>query len=395
MLTILFINLIFMCLTANIFAVVTPLAAAEFGVSDAAIGLMGAAVNFIPLAVDIPLAGFTEKFGSKNIYRFGLLTALFAVLIPTVSPTAGGIIAAYLFYKLSSTIYSLPLLSLVSLAPTKLTQSRVQGINGFLQGVCGIAGSLLAGFLKDHCSMQVIYGVLLAFIAIGLILSIFVKDVAEPKKGHHVSMLGTFRGAVDMLRHNRTIQKATALEVIDCFIIYGVYTTYFGLLVTGDFGHSASFLGVLLSVRVILSTVMNLVYPRIADRFGKFVPVCVFFAAGAAVIYLLPFFSSGTHLMILVILLGIAVGLSPAAPNTLIGESCDSTSRPLAFAVTSIVSGIVCTLISLLFSWLSNFYGLGVLFRVSGIGGMICAIASIFLFRDKKDLQDGFENKRG
>ena len=49
MLTILFINLIFMCLTANIFAVVTPLAAAEFGVSDAAIGLMGAEEDGRPL----------------------------------------------------------------------------------------------------------------------------------------------------------------------------------------------------------------------------------------------------------------------------------------------------------------------------------------------------------
>ncbi len=387
MLTILFINLIFMCVTANMFAIITPLAAAEYGVSDAAIGLMGAAVNFIPLTVDIPLAGFTERFGSGKIYRCGLLIAVSAVLIPVSFPTAAGIIAGYLFYKLASTVYSLPLLSMISLAPTKLTQSRVQGINGFLQGVCGIAGSLLAGFLKDHCPVQVIYATLLAFTAAGLILSFFVKDAERPGAAHPVSISGTFKGAAEMLRSNTGIQKATALEVIDCFIIYGVYTTYFGLLVTGNFGHSASFLGVLLSTRVILSTVMNLAYPRIADRFGKFVPVCVFFAAGAAVIYLLPFFGQGTHLMILVIILGIAAGLSPAAPNTLIGESCDSADRPLAFAVTSIVSGVVCTLISLLFSWLSKFYDIGVLFRVSGAGGVVFALASIFFFRNKRDRQ--------
>ncbi len=381
MLANIFANLIFMCITANVFAVISPLAAAEYGVSDATIGLMGAALNFIPIAVDIPLAGLTEHFGKKKVYRFGLLLGTAAILIPTLLPSAAGVIAGYLLYKFASTIYSLPLLAMISLAATKLSQAKVQGINGFLQGICAIAGSMLSGILKDHYPIRVIYICVLVLNVTALLLSALVSEEKDKSRKPPVSILETFKGAAKMLRENKNIQKAAALETIDCFVIYGVYTTFFGLLVTGDLGFSASFLGILLSVRVALSTAVNLFYPVVSERFGMFLPPCVFFIAGSIVILLIPDAAGKLPLTVLTILLGIFAGLSPAAPNTLIGEGCDSEDRSLGYAVVSIASGIICTGISLFFSLLAKYYSIGTLFRFSGIGGIFSAICSILYFR--------------
>ncbi len=380
-----FANLIFMCITANVFAVITPLAASAYGVSDAAIGLMGAALSFIPIAIDIPLAGLTEHFGKKKVYRFGLFLGTAAILIPTLLPSAAGVIAGYLLYKFASTIYSLPLLAMISLTTTRLSQAKVQGINGFLQGVCAIAGSLLSGVLKDHCPIRVTYICVLVLNVTALLLSNLLYEEKRQTLNHHVSIQKEFKNAAAMIRGNKEIQKAAALEMSDCFVIYGVYTTFFGLLVTNDLGFSASFLGVLLSVRVAMSTAVNLLYPVVSGRFGKFLPPCVFFIAGSAVLLLIPNSGGKLSLIVLTVLLGIFAGLSPAAPNTLIGEGCGSNDRSLGYATVSLASGVICTALSLFFSFLAKYYSIGTLFRFSGIGGILFTTGSLLYFSRKTE----------
>ena len=396
LLTVLFINLAFLFVYSTTFTMVMPLAAAEYGVSEAVIGLLFTFGTAIPFILDVPVSALADRIEKKKLIRIGLIGCVISSLIPILFPNKAGIISGYILYKLMTLCYSLPLLSMISLCGGKtISQARVQGWNGFIQGACSMGASMLAGVLKDHLGITATYYVIFAAAVLAFVAATFIREMpvehTEPVKKNY-SFIGSFRSAFKMLRENTFIQRAALVEMMNSFVIYGVYQSYFSLYVTNHMLFTASFLGVLLSVRILVSTFMNLLYPRISAKFGRFMPSAVFFGAACLLFIVLPQMRTEPMLMIWVILVGAGAGLSPAAPNTLIGEGCKPENRALGFATVSIAAGCFGTVFNLLFSWLAGVTDLGSVFRVSGILGIIFIIGAVLynnLVLEKKQSAQG------
>lgn len=366
-------NIFFYSLYMNIFSVLVPLAAAEWGMNSSSIGLLVSMGGVLILVCNIPLATIADKYGKKKIILPGVFLSFVSVILLIMFPTIPGLVISYILFRIASILQFIPTLAFLSIIPSRFSQAQIQGINGFIQGISMIIGSLLAGFLKDHIGITATNYLLLILIGISMLCLIFVtEEKPHPNdKTEKISIKSSFSDAIHMILSNRNIQKAAIIEVTNTILFGSAFAAFYPIYVTNLLGFSATFLGITIALRSIISTLMSLTYPFLSKRFGKFAPVCILLIIGGGAIFILPSIKTQIMLLVLNCVIGISLGVIPAAPNTLIGEGCSVETRAMGYASVEIIYGFVSSVIPFFLGLLADRYEMTIVFRVSGIMGIV------------------------
>ncbi|MBM4259458.1 MAG: MFS transporter [Deltaproteobacteria bacterium] len=356
----------------------------------------GVVMPFVPL--------YAQQFGAASIGAGVLFSAHSAprtFLLPLIGPASDRmgrrafLLVGVLFYAISSVAFLLAnsmLLLLLVMAVQGVATAMVQPVTmayvgdltpkgkegaysgyintAFLGGVAG--GPILGGVIKDLWNMEA------SFIALG-VLSVLAFVVMffwlpDPPK-------------------NRTTGNTISpplREVFSCRPVLGVSFYRLGyafastitwvfvpLLAAHMLPLKTSQIGALISLNVLVSTVLQAPFGRLADRMSKANLIAVGGIISAIAFSAFPLATSFWHLLVLSVFTGAATGVAFPAHTALAMENARGLGMGTVMSFLLTVHSFGMTVCPLLFGFIADHFGIASTFYG---GGLLCALTTVLCY---------------
>lgn len=339
-----------------------PLYVKQFGVSEFGAGLLFS-VHAATRILILPFIGrLSDRWERK---RFLLVGVLFYTLASVAYLPAGNISAFILIMVVhgmaTAVVHPVAMAYVGDLAPKGQEGAYSGYINTALLG--GIAGGpLLGGAIKDLFHMQA------NFFAMG---------------GLSFAALVLMACWLPGMRSGRTPTRSAASSLwglLACRPIAGVACFRFGYALTNALtwvflpllaAHllplSTTQIGVLISVNVMVSTLLQAPCGRLADRMSKAHLIGAGGLVSALALAAIPWSSEFWHLLVLNLLVGVAYGLAFPSHVALAMEHAGHYGMGTVMSLLMMAHGVGMMIGPVLFGILANHFGLGSAFWGGGI----------------------------
>ena len=243
----------------------------------------------------------------------------------------------------------------------------------FLGGVAG--GPVLGGVVRDLYNMQA------SFILLGILslLSLILLWLFLPEVRHE--------------KNTRTTTHLPLREIFSCYPLVGMSVfrlsyaaanaaiwVFVPLLAAQLLALSTSQIGLLISLNVLVSTVMQAPCGRLADRVTNKVTLIVIGGLISAVsLALFPLATTYWHLVVLNLLVGAAFGLAYPAHMAVAMENAKGFGMGTVMSLLLTVHSFAMTVGPMLFGLVIDLYSLNGVFYSGGLFGLLVTIACYVL----------------
>jgi len=355
--------------------VLVPVAAAELGLSNTFVGAVLATPAFVSIFASIPFAALSDRTGRLPSMIGGATSAVIAPLIlafgrgsPVILLLGAG---AFAF---EGALFFGPALAYLSEICSPREHARIQGLNGGLQGMSTVVGSLLAGVVTDLAGFVAAMTIASGLGCAALILIVPCKESGRRRTGCRPSlreMVTVYESAIGLVRSHPQIQMAAIIDMLYVVLIMVVGTSFLTLFATAHLRLSLSMVGVLLGIRNLVGTLTSWLFGPSVKRFGLFSVAFASTVISSVALGLTSWCPDTTALFILVAAQGLGFGMNIATYNTLIAADTRPTERAMGFASGALVASGSGVLLPPLLGMVSQVLGLGSVFVVGAvIGGL-------------------------
>jgi len=350
----------------------------------------GIVVPFLPL--------YAQQFGATGLgagFLFSAHSAARTFLLPAIGKASDRrgrrefLLAGLLFYTLSSVAFLLAngmLTLLLIMAFQGVATAMVQPVSiayvgdltpkgkegaysgyintAFLGGVAG--GPLLGGMIKDLLNMQA------SFVIMGVLslLSFFLLLFFLPEARGHKAATNTVRPRL------REVLASRPIAGVSCFRLGYAFTNaitwvFIPLLAARLLSLRTAQIGLLISLNVIVSTLLQAPCGRLADRLSKAGLIGVGGVLTAAGFCAFPLAGSFWHLVLLSVLTGAASGLAFPAHVALAMENARDFGMGTVMSLLLTVHSFGMMVGPVLFGFIADHYSLGGVFYGGGLTGVL------------------------
>jgi MFS transporter, DHA1 family, multidrug resistance protein len=236
----------------------------------------------------------------------------------------------------------------------------------FMAGVAG--GPILGGVIKDLYSMQA------SFIALGVLsfLSLLLLLMFLPESQRHEHRAAAHANPTPW----RTILASRPLVGVSFFrISYALASTiiwvFVPLLVAHLLPLSTTQVGALISLNVLVSTTLQPLCGRLADRMAKGVLIAIGGSVSALALMSFPLASHFWQLLILNAFVGVGFGVAYPSHIALAMEHAPGASMGAVMSVLLTVHSLGMTVAPLIFGFIVDHYALSSVFYSAGVVSLI------------------------
>ncbi|HEV8717816.1 MAG TPA: MFS transporter [Candidatus Binatia bacterium] len=350
----------------------------------------GIVVPFLPL--------YAQQFGATGLgagFLFSAHSAARTFLLPAIGRASDRrgrkefLLAGLLFYALSSVAFLLAnsmMTLLLIMAFQGIATAMVQPVTiayvgdltpkgkegaysgyintAFLGGVAG--GPLLGGMIKDLFNMQA------GFLIMGVLslLSFFLLLFFLPEARSHKALTNTVRPRLRELLASRPIAGVACFRLGYAFM-NAITWVFIPLLAARLLSLKTAQIGLLISLNVIVSTILQAPCGRLADRLNKASLIGIGGVVAAVAFSAFPLSSSFLHLVLLSLLTGAASGLAFPAHVALAMENARDLGMGTVMSWLLTVHSFGMMVGPVLFGFIADHYSLGSVFYGGGLIGVL------------------------
>jgi len=347
-----------------------PLYAQQFSASGAVVGALfgahSAARTFL-----LPFIGrSSDRHGRKTFLLGGLLFYTITSIAYLLANSLGVLLLVMALQGIATAMVQPVALAYVADLTPKGKEGAYAGYanTAFMAGVAG--GPILGGVIKDLYSMQA------SFVTLGVLsfLSFLLLWLFLPESQPHRAIAQT--GAAPW----RTILSSRPIVGVSFFrIVYALASTiiwvFVPLLATHLLPLNTTQVGTLISLNVLVSTLLQPLCGRLADRVNKSTLLVVGGTLSALALIGFPLALYFWHLLILNILVGVGFGIAYPSHLALAMEHAPGTSMGAVMSVLLTVHSLTMTIAPLIFGFIVDHYALSGVFYSAGGLGLIAIVA--------------------
>ena len=353
-----------------------PLYAQQFSASGAVVGALfgahSAARTFL-----LPLIGrSSDRHGRKTFLLGGLLFYTLTSIAYLLANSLSVLLLVMALQGIATAMVQPVALAYVADLTPKGKEGAYAGYanTAFMAGVAG--GPILGGVIKDLYSMHA------SFVTLGVLsfLSFLLLWLLLPESQPH--------GAITQTRAApwRAILSSRPIVGVSFFrIVYALASTIIWVFVPLLAAHvlplSTTQVGVLISLNVLVSTLLQPPCGRLADRVNKSTLIVIGGTLSACALIGFPLASDFWHLLILNILVGVGFGVAYPSHIALAMEHAPGASMGAVMSVLLTVHSLTMTIAPLIFGFIVDHYTLSSVFYSAGGLSLIAIVVCYTLTR--------------
>ena len=354
-----------------------PIYAQEFGASGVAVGILFGAHSASRTFL-LPLIGrASDRRGRKAFLLWGLF---FYALTSVAYLLANSLLALILVMALqgvaTAMVQPVSMAYVGDLTPKGKEGAYAGYVNtAFLGGVAG--GPVLGGVIKDLFSMQASF-ILLGILSLLslLLLFFFLPEVQKPQATHKK----------DVASWREILSSRPILGVALFRVGYALSSTliwiFVPLLSASLLPLKTSQVGLLISLNVLISALLQAPCGRLADRMNKAILIGSGGLLSAVALAGFPLASTFWHLLVLNALVGTGFGLAYPAHMALAMEHTPGSGMGTVMSTLLTVHSFGMTIAPPIFGMVVDYYNLGSVFYAAGLLCVVCTVACYYLTRD-------------
>ncbi len=314
-LMVLFITVFATILGVGIVVPMMPIYAKSMGASGTWLGIMFSAFSFARL-IFMPIVGrSSDKFGRKAFILWGLIIYLLVSV---------GYIAASNILQLTAVRFlnGIGSAMVIPIAMAYAGDLAPAGKEGTYMGVLNTGlflglgtGPLIGGVLTDLWGMEAAFYGLLALVALAMIPTIFML----PNRSKSLKKKQAKPAPWKKIITNKTVIGIGIYRFISS-LGRGTIMAFLPLLAT-EHGISAGQIGMIISINILLTGILQVPFGRVADRYNKPILMIVGSIIFSVAFGLLPLGNSFLSLMTISAGMGIAGAVSMPAASAIVVES--------------------------------------------------------------------------
>jgi MFS family permease len=345
-----------------------PLYAQQFNASGAVMGALfgahSAARTFL-----LPVIGRgSDRHGRKTFLLGGLL---FYTITSIAYLLANSLSALFLVMALqgiaTAMVQPVALAYVADLTPKGKEGAYAGYANtAFMAGVAG--GPILGGVIKDLYNMQA------SFIALGVLsflsLILLLLFLPESQKQEHRTAARANAVPWRVLLTSRPIVGVSFYRLVYA-LANTIIWVFVPLLASHILPLSTTQIGSLISLNVLVSTILQPLCGRLADRVSKNMLIVVGGSVSALALIGFPLVSHFWQLLILNAFIGIGFGVSYPAHIAIAMEHAPGASMGAVMSVLLTVHSLAMSIAPLLFGFIVDHYALGSVFYSAGLLSLI------------------------
>ncbi|RBW49971.1 MFS transporter [Marinobacter sp. F3R11] len=357
--------------------VVVPVYGLELGASPLMLGVVLSSQYLLPFLLAIPLGGVVARYGGRFTLLSGSILMTAGLLLMQVLPGYYGLIGGQLLIGLAHLQMVLSAQTIISsLATGPRLESYFGWYSTWLSGGQVIGPLLAGGWIHWAGGVGNLFLVMAGIALLGGLSGLVLTGDAT--LGMRVSGKQTgFRAQASLMRRNTGVQVSIAITVAGMFAL-GVYGSYLPVYLD-SLEMSAVMIGVLVSLRSGVSTVIRPFIPRIISAAGGRERATILALCAVSVgVGCLGFAGNVPVIAFLSILVGLGGGLTQPLSMVVLAESVGREQRSGALGMRLMANRAVHFLAPLLFGLILGLSGFGLSF---GLSGMFVALIAAVLFR--------------
>ena len=346
-----------------------PLYAQQFSASGAVVGALfgahSAARTFL-----LPLIGrSSDRYGRKTFLLGGLLFYTLTSIAYLLANSLSVLLLVMALQGIATAMVQPVALAYVADLTPKGKEGAYAGYanTAFMAGVAG--GPILGGVIKDLYSMHA------SFVTLGVLsfLSFLLLWLFLPESQPHRAATQTSAAPW------RTILSSRPIIGVSFFrVVYALASTIIWVFVPLLAAHvlplSTTQVGVLISLNVLVSTLLQPPCGRLADRMNKSTLIVIGGTLSAFALIGFPLASDFWHLLILNILVGVGFGVAYPSHIALAMEHAPGASMGAVMSVLLTVHSLTMTIAPLIFGFIVDHYTLSSVFYSAGGLGLIAIV---------------------
>jgi DHA1 family multidrug resistance protein-like MFS transporter len=353
-----------------------PLYAQQFSASGAVVGALfgahSAARTFL-----LPLIGrSSDRYGRKTFLLGGLLFYTLTSIAYLLANSLSVLLLVMALQGIATAMVQPVALAYVADLTPKGKEGAYAGYanTAFMAGVAG--GPILGGVIKDLYSMHA------SFVTLGVLsfLSFLLLWLLLPESQPHGATTQTRAAPWRAILSSRQIVGVSFFR-----IVYALASTIIWVFVPLLAAHvlplSTTQVGVLISLNVLVSTLLQPPCGRLADRVNKSTLIVIGGTLSAFALIGFPLASDFWHLLILNILVGVGFGVAYPSHIALAMEHAPGASMGAVMSVLLTVHSLTMTIAPLIFGFIVDRYTLSSVFYSAGGLSLIAVIVCYTLTR--------------
>jgi predicted MFS family arabinose efflux permease len=289
---------------------ILPIYAQDLGATLAQIGLLTSAFSISRFVFAIPIGQYSDRTSKKRVITTGLLVYTIVSIFYAFSWDFTSLISIRFIHGIGSAMFMPMVMAYgADISPAGKEGQYMGTINLAMMAGVGI-GPFLGGVLTELFSKNAVFYAMASFTGISLLLTVFLLPITEKK-----SNIGKVSISDRQILANKTIISLAIFNLIIFIGMTGVYSFLSIYLLSptsaGGPGLSFSSIGAILSVGMIISSLLQGEYGKLADRYDKSILIIASGLLGACGIMLFPFMSNTTGFMIAQIIFvgGVTLGM--------------------------------------------------------------------------------------
>ena len=349
--------------------ILAPLKAIELGYPAWAAAALAALWGLLAVVLDLPLSALSDQRGRRpTIVIGGLLMAGSATAL-AVAHDYLGIALGVVLFSVAQSLTIGPLLAFLTEATATPQQRRVQGLNGFVQGVSSVAAAVTAGALAQVDFSLAFVPLVLASLGVAVAVSLTRETTSRrrPSRGRDQVLTAHVR-AIRMAWSRPAVGFGTLSVILFALVFTVVASTVLPIVLVDFEGYAPVLVGALLAFRNLVAAGVALSFAPVTRRLG--VPRALLRTGVLGVIGTALFaITTGEPLFLLIALAIQGVGVAYSAPgaNVLITESTTTDERGVGIAALTVASRGTVLVVPLVLAPLLTASAGGSVFVVSAV----------------------------
>ncbi len=356
-----------------------PLFAASLDVGYFGIGVIAAAVSFLPMFFAIPVGRLTDRAGVKPLVLAGAVLGGTSYLLLALLPSITMIVLCQLAAGIANLFIVLGAQAYVGSLGRGVAAERNFGTYTIYASIGQIAGPILGGLLVSFIGYAAAFMVASSLSVLALASALVLlrgQQALAPRKAEATQRRGAFR----YLR-----EPATRLAIIaSCLMsIPEILRTSFLPIYLGDVVKlDPAWLGYILGLFSVAGLVAKTVLPRVVARFGRHVMLWTITTACGITVAVIPVFVQWQPVAVIVIAMGLTFGLGRPLSMAMAANSAQPGEIGIVVGLRISGNRVADFGLPMLFGSAASLSGIAAPFLV---GGILMFLGAGYLFRPMID----------